>query len=70
MSTGILIAKNCEPTSNYQAACSLKKPICGVKMIDALWKERGVHVNERVNSDRNDFPIKLFTGCIITFSDF
>jgi len=66
MRVDILIGTNCEPTSKYQAACSWKKPLCSVEMIDALWKESLVHVTDRVDK----FSIKLFTDCVIAVSGF
>jgi len=60
----ILIAKTYESTPEYQEACSLKKPICNVKVIDSMWKESEIHVKERIDK----FSVKLFTGCVIATS--
>ncbi|KAI6206281.1 putative topbp1 [Aphelenchoides besseyi] len=67
-STQILIAKNCETSPKYRAACCWKIPICGVNLIAEMAKQKGKHVSEFVSANHNKFSVPIFTDCIICSS--
>ncbi|KAI6216424.1 hypothetical protein M3Y99_01823300 [Aphelenchoides fujianensis] len=64
----ILVAKNCDTSPKYRAACCWNIPICGRALIDAMAERTDAHVSEFVSPQRNDFRLPIFTGCVVCSS--